>query len=406
MNSKKILFLHPNYPGQFKTLAVAIGALGNIDAKFLCMTNYGTRIKGIKDLIIKGNRGQTAMDHLKLGEIDKMQFRADSYRLAFASLRDNGWSPDIVIGHTGWGCGIHVKDIWSNCLFIGYSEWWFNLNSTFTDSALQDPHMGIQEKLQIKSLKRNQFMALELCTADEIISPSAYQRSQLPKTLQNKCRIICDGIDVQFFSKKIVQPSKEPLITYGTRGMEPMRCFRQFIKSIPHIIRAVPSARIEIAGEDEICYGGLPPNNKQTWGEWAKQYLQDANVEKQVVWTGRMNIGTYREWLQRSWCHVYLSQPFVVSWSLLESLVTGIPIVANKTLPIQEFASNVEGVHTISSLNPNELLKGVLLAITEENTQKVGLKRHSREKITESLSADNALRKWELVTGMELHTRN
>lgn len=369
------------------------------------MTNYGTRIKGVKDLIIKGSRSQSEMENLKLGEIEKMQFRAESYRLAFTILRENGWNPDIVIGHTGWGCGVHVKDIWDKCLFIGYSEWWFKLNSTFTESARRDPHMGIQEKQQIKSLKRNQFMALELCTADKIVSPSEYQKSQLPQTLQGKCKIIYDGVDVKFFSREAIKPNELPLITYGTRGMEPMRCFRQFIKSIPYIIHEIPTAIIEIAGEDKICYGGLPPNNTQSWGEWAKQYLRDANIEKQVVWKGHMNLNIYREWLQRSWCHIYLSQPFVASWSLLESLVTRIPIVANETLPIKEFTDYAEGVQIVSSLSPSEISKAVLRAITEENSQKTSSKRHNRQAITEYLSTENALEQWELVTGLELHTK-
>lgn len=405
MNNKKILFLHPNFPGQFKTLALAIAELDNIDVKFLCMTNYGTSIRGIKALKIKGKLGQDQMENLNLNEISKMEYRANSYRIAFTSLKDSGWTPNIVIGHTGWGCGIHVKDIWKDCIFIGYSEWWFSIDSELSVSAKQDPHMAISDNQQIKSLRRNQYMALELCTADTIVTPSSWQRNQLPATLKEKCIIINDGIDIEYFSKPVVQPHASPVITYGTRGMEPMRHFKQFIECLPHLLRKIPAARIEIAGEDQICYGGLPPNDTQSWGEWAKEYLDNSNAGNKVMWKGRMSMNNYRNWLQQSWCHIYLSHPFVASWSLLESMVTGIPIVANRTLPIQEFADNVDGVTLIESLHPNEIVNGVLRAVVDKSVRKVILKRHSRRNTCEALSADRALAQWELVTGLQLHTR-
>ena len=404
MNSKNILFLHPNFPGQFKNLATTFGLNSQIDARFLCMTNHGNRIKGVKALIINGERGQDAMERKKMNEFDNMRFRADSYRLAFKSIKDSGWNPDIIIGHTGWGCGIHVKDIWSNCLFLGYSEWWFNLNSEFNKSAKLDRYMDIKENKQIKLMRRNQYMAMELCIADRIIAPTKYQRSQLPSLFKEACIVINDGIDFKLFSKIQANPTKNPVITYGTRGMEPMRCFRQFIKSIPHIVNLIPSASIEIAGEDKICYGGLPPNNNETWGEWAKRYLKKAKVDKHVIWKDRMNFADYRDWLQRSWCHVYLTQPFVASWSLIEAMMTGIPIVGNNAIPIQEFTSNAKGVFLIDALNSRDVANSIVSLLTDSKSNQISFKRHCRADSLGNVEIGTVLRQWERVTGLELHT--
>lgn len=403
MNSRRILFLHPNYPGQFKTLAIALGIKKNIDAKFLCMTNYGTRIKGINCIKIKGKHGQSAMEKLNLNEIEKMKFRAEAYRLSFTALKNNGWDPDIVIGHTGWGCGVHVKDIWKTSLFIGYSEWWFSLNSSLSKSAAHDPYMAINKDSRIKSLQRNQYIALELCNSDKIVTPTKWQKDLLPKVLKENCLTINDGVDIGYFTTTVVEPSKTPLITYGTRGMEPMRCFRQFIQAIPHIIEKIPNAQIEIAGEDRICYGGLPPSSSQSWGEWAKEYLKNARVDNNITWRGRMDYSIYREWLQRSWCHVYLSQPFVASWSLLEAITTGIPIVANRIPAIEEFCTNVNGICLIENTSTKQILNGVMTTVMNSIGRPYCL-RHERTQTIQSLSVEKAMRRWNLVTGLELHT--
>lgn len=404
MNMKRILLLHPNFPAQFKNLSAILGTNKQIDVKFLCMTNYASQLKGVKSLKIKGNRGQTAMEELKMNELKNMQFRAESYRLAFKVLRESGWNPDIVIGHTGWGCGIHVKDIWSECLFIGYSEWWFSLNSEFANSAKLDPYMGIKESQEIGLLRRNQYMALELCNSDKIVTPTDYQKRQLPDLLRRNCIVINDGVDAKFFQTKSISNNKNPVVTYGTRGMEPMRCFRQFIQSIPDILRMIPSACIEILGEDKICYGGLPPNKNQSWAEWAKQYLREAGVENKVIWKGRMNYFDYRDWLQGSWCHVYLSQPFVASWSLLEALMTGIPIVANEVSPIQEFTAQANGVCMTKTMHPGDIASSVMSSMTNPKNNELRFERYDRHNTLKILDISKAIQQWEHVTGLELHT--
>ena len=108
----KILFLHPNFPGQFRNLAIVLGSKKYYDVRFLCMTDFGNHINGIHKIIIKGERGQAAMEEQARSEEAKMNFRSESYRRAFKTFKNQNWNPSIVIGHTGWGCGIYVKEVW------------------------------------------------------------------------------------------------------------------------------------------------------------------------------------------------------------------------------------------------------------------------------------------------------
>ena len=126
---EKILFLHPNFPGQFKHLA-SIAARNDYDVRFVCLTDYSKSIKGINRVLIKGNRGEETLNQSCKTEIEKILFRAESYRRTFKKFRDEGWNPDFVFGHSGWGCGIFLKSIWPNTKFFAYLEWWFSENSS------------------------------------------------------------------------------------------------------------------------------------------------------------------------------------------------------------------------------------------------------------------------------------
>ena len=270
---QRVLFLHPNFPAQFRCPLIALGKKGEHDVRFLCFTDYGNYIKGIKKLKIKGEKGQEGLEKYTHNELEKTRFRAESYRSAFKQFKNQGWNPDIVIGHTGWGCGIHVKEIWPDTKFIAYVEWWFNPESILSKIAASHPFLPYGEEQQNKLWKRNQPIGFELCTADEIIAPTHWQKNQLPKSLANKCRVVRDGIDTKFYRPKETNAMRDAYISFGTRGMEPMRCFKEFIKVIPALLANYPEMKIRIAGEDKICYGGYGPSPKKSWGNWAKEAL-------------------------------------------------------------------------------------------------------------------------------------
>ena len=161
--------------------------------------------------------------------------------------------------------------------------------------------------------------------------------NQLPKNLRSNCRIVRDGLDTRYLGYQEINLNKSPLVTYGTRGMEPTRNFENFIRLIPRLVKRCPSIQIEIAGNDKICYGGNGPGMNLSWGQWAKKYLKHKNCHNNVIWRGLIPYNEYKLWLQKSWCHIYLSKPFVCSWSLLDALATGVPIAASDVEPVREY---------------------------------------------------------------------
>ena len=135
--------------------------------------------------------------------------------------------------------------------------------------------------------------------------------------------------------------------------------------------------------------GCLPKSSgpdKQTWGEWAKKYLAAAGVNRQVSWLGRLKAGDYEKWLKTSHCHIYLSHPFVASWSLVESYCCGVPIVASNVKPIYEICNPAEMVQFVDHRNEDFLENAVKrsmemsgsenrrLVVEQRQTHRYGLK--------------------------------
>ena len=173
----KVLFLHPNFPAQFKHACHELASLKFIDIKFICQTHYGRNIDGVEKLVGKGKGSHEYISKNFGNEAEKMNHRSKIYGQIFKQLHEMGWNPDVVISHCGWGCGIHVKEVWPNTQLISYLEWWFSPNSEFTNALKRNKNLGISNKGITKLWQRNTVAAMEMGTSDEIITPTNWQKS-------------------------------------------------------------------------------------------------------------------------------------------------------------------------------------------------------------------------------------
>lgn len=400
---KRVLFLHPNYPAQFKHLAKAAAAAGH-DVRFLCQTHYNRTVPGVTRLTLKGECGHKKLLELGGNLLERSATLSAQYRKGFTKLQDCGWKPDIVVSHSGWGCGLHIREVWPNCHYIAYLEWWFDPESDFLHYDPDNSDLNINPNLGKKLWLRNQSLSLELITADAIVAPTRWQASQLPNLLKERCHIIHDGIDLsRFKAKSELRSSGSSIITYGTRGMEPMRAFPQFIKSLPSLFAQHPELQAQIAGEDSINYGGNLPQGFQSWGNWAKQHLANEGVSQKVQWLGHLGPEQYVRWLQSSNCHVHLSHPFVASWSLLEALACESPLVASDVTPVRELCEATKSPVTYVDHRNTEAISAAIASCLFESTQ-------SRKIITnldlQRYCRLSTLQEWSHVAGLELTTNH
>lgn len=370
------------------------------DVYFLCQTHFDRTINGLTRLKLKGKFGDKELKNKQLGIFEQTKHQSNQFREGFINLKAIGWTPDITISHSGFGCGLYIKEIWPTTHHITYLEWWFNPTSDFFSYDEKNKDLGINKNSIKKHYDRNLFLSLELCCSDRIVAPTFWQRSQLPSTLKKSCDVIFDGIDLDKYNSKNNDKSP-PTITYGTRGMDPIRGFPQLIKSIPEIIKHNNIFRIEIAGNPESFYGS-PPAHFKNWKEWAIDYLSKKNIKNEVIWKGYMSEKEYISWLKSSWCHIYFSHPFVTSWSFLEALAVGVPIVASDTEAVAEMCGDCDGVELVDHRSTTKIVTGVAKIICDVC---YGKKQIFRRNLS-CYSVKRSLSRWETVAGVELTTQN
>ena len=395
----EILFLHPNFPAQFKHLSKAFADNGH-KTRFLCQTHYGRSIDGVERIKLENEAGHEELIKSGLSIFDKTQKLGKQYRQGLSFLKRQGYTPDIIISHSGFGCGLYVKEIWPKVRLISYLEWWFNPESSFFSYDQNNKYLGISRKSVTKSWKRNQNLALELVVSDEIVTPTQWQKNQLPDMLKEKCQVIFDGIDLDIFRFDERTEIRRNTLTYGTRGMDPMRCFPQLILALPEIFKNEPSLNIEIAGIDEANYGLSHKNG--SWKKWAIDFLSSHGLESKVQWVGRLPPGKYERWLQSSGTHIYLSHPFVTSWSLVEAYCCFTPLLVSDIYLTQEICEKSNLISYADHREPSNLSEKLLAHV-----DKIRNHNHLRgndQRYTARFGVEKSVEKWTHVSGVKLTT--
>ena len=380
--SLEILFLHTNFPAQFKHHIAFHHARGD-NITFLCFTNYGRSLPGVNLLKIKNN-GLKTCNKSAVSEVDKMLSTSESFYSAFKVLHESGYTPDLVVGHSGWGCASKLRCVWPDIFFIAYHEWWFwDNDGLLPDNVVtQTKWMSAPFAKQKGASSRNSLMALELANSNRIISPTFWQKSLLPSQFRNSCTVCFDGVDTDFFKPNPTHKTsskKKLIITYGTRGMEPMRGFPDFIEAVKTILQVRSDFIVKIAGNDESCYLKSLPPHSNAWGEWAKIELMPWIKSGQVEFTGRLDARNYLEFLQMSDIHCYLSVDFVTSWSFFEALACGCSILSWDTKSLAyDMRNSGYARHTVAACSHNELVKG-LETLLDNNLYRQQISKEARE---------------------------
>jgi len=334
-----ILFIHQNMPGQYKHLAPALARSPDNKVVFLTKRDDVT-LPGVARATYKAPREVRPHSHPYLRLQESAVLHGQQVVRAIHGLMQNGFKPNLVIGHPGWGELLFVKDALPDVPLISYCEFFYRGQGLDVGFDPKDP-VDIDTLCRARSRSSHLLLSLEAC--DIGISPTHWQKSAHPAAFHDKIEVIFDGIDTSIVRPEgdarltladgIVIERGDEILTYVARNLEPYRGFRTFMRALPEILKRRPNAHIVIVGGDEVSYGSKPKHH----ANWREAMLAEVEIDiSRVHFTGKLPYGNYLKLLRASRAHVYLTYPFVLSWSCLEAMACGALVIASDTAPVRE----------------------------------------------------------------------
>jgi glycosyltransferase involved in cell wall biosynthesis len=338
----KLLFVHQNFPGQFLRLAPEMQRLGH-------------DVRAITDAANKGSADVPLLRYShKVAEVDAMatrlgrNFTTMSDRgvtvARFAQrLRAQGYVPDVIYGHSGWGETLFLKEVWPEAKLLVFAEFYYRGRGT--DSCF-DPEFQVSGFDQVMiAQSRAAYMAQALAHADQGICPTEWQASTHPPALRRHLQVIFDGVDCDRLTPnpdarftlpdgRILKRGDE-VLTFVNRNLEPYRGFHVFMRALPEVLKARPEAQVVIVGGDEVSYGAKPKDGG-TWKEVMLAEVKDQLDLSRVHFTGKVPYDALVDLIHVSRVHAYLTYPFVLSWSMVETMAAGTLVVGSNTPPVAE----------------------------------------------------------------------
>ncbi len=345
-----ILFVHNNFPGQYQHIARALAR--DPQMRMVAIgASTSQKINGVKLLKYSLTNVDVSASHPFARRFDLECHRAEQVLYALSSLASSGFVPDVILAHPGWGETLPLRTIFRDARLLLYCEFFYGTKGRDVGFDPEIPEIGADGQVALHLKNASTLLALADC--DIGISPTTWQRSTFPKEYQRKITVIHEGIDVD-----VVKPApdavfrlpsgrelrrSDEVLTFAARNLEPVRGYHSFMRALPRIMAKRPQAEVIIIGGDGTSYGPASPKGT-TWKSLYLDEVAQTIDRKRIHFTGRLPYSNYLSALQVSSVHVYLTYPFVLSWSLLEALSAGCLVVGSDTPPVREVLNGENGL--------------------------------------------------------------
>jgi glycosyltransferase involved in cell wall biosynthesis len=361
-----VLFIHQNFPGQFKQLALALAEI----------QGWHVVAVGQRPIDRAELPGISYFTYGQLPPLDPPQYppleqfvshvrRGRAVANLLRQLADQGFRPDIVVAHPGWGEALFLHDVFPDAPLIAYLEFYYRAQRSDLDFDLEFPASSADlEFLRLRNLTN--LLAFETATVS--VSPTEWQAGLFPPNLRSRIIVLHEGVDTCLASpndsaalrlpQDRVLTRKDEVLTYVARGLEPYRGFHILMRALPEMQKRRPDLFTIVVGADEVSYGRRPASG----GSWRETLLAEVGHELDMsrVWfAGMLPYSRYLDVLRVSTVHLYLTYPFVLSWSLLEAMSVGCAIVASDTPPVTEVITGEETGRLVGFFDRDALVSAV-----------------------------------------------
>ncbi|WP_299143773.1 glycosyltransferase family 4 protein [uncultured Tateyamaria sp.] len=368
----KFLFVHQNMPGQYRELIQWLAAQGGHEITFLTQRKKAPVFKGVNTVVYKSHHTAPDDGYGLSRTWENAAGNGFGAVMALRSLVDGGFTPDIIIGHVGWGEMSFFREVLPDTPMIGFFEYFYSVHG---GPVGFDPEAKVSEHAPYIMHGHNVVPLVNIEAVDLGHSPTMWQRNRFPKSFHDKIYVCHDGIRTDKLkpNKKAkvtlgrigrALTAKDEIVTFMARNLETTRGYHQFMRALPHIQKARPNARILVVGGNDVSYGGKSKHPGGLRGQ------MEAEVGHLLDWDrlhflGQVPYESYQSIIQISTCHIYLTMPFVLSWSLLESMSMQATIVASDVAPVREAMTHGETGLLVDFFDPEAIAAQVVDVLAE-----------------------------------------
>jgi glycosyltransferase involved in cell wall biosynthesis len=400
----KYLFVHQNFPGQFLHVARHLAASRDNDVVFITEPNQNF-LSGVRKVPYAVPPPGTITTHVIARDLDAAGRRAEAVAITGARLKALGFEPDIIIGHHGWGELLNLTDVWPGVPLLGYMEFFYQIKDGDVGFDPEFP-TAVSDYPRIRAKNATNLIALNL--GQHGFTPTRWQLSTYPRWAQERITLLPEGVNLDTCKPDPACRRQEltiggtrigkseKLVTYVARDLEPYRGFHVMMRALPHLLRIRKDVRVVMVGADGVSYGAAPPRG--TWRALMSEELGDKIDPKRVIFPGRVDYQTYLRLLRRSDAHVYLTYPFVASWSLRESLAAGCAVIGSDTPPVREFIEDGRNGLLTSFFDSRGLAQRIL-QVLEDVALSRRLRAGARKYADQHLSLADTLKGYESLIG-------
>lgn len=333
-----LLFIHQNFPAQFGHIAAHFAKRG--DRCTFVSAQPPQKIAGIEVLQYKVKGGARETNHYCTRTFENQTWSSHALLETLAQRPDI--QPDLIVAHSGFVSPLFLRELYPKTPQIGYFEFFYEAHNSemdFRDDLYRHTQLDF-----MRCRARNAQPLLDLHNCDAAYSPTEFQRSTFPAEYQPKIRVIFDGIDTETWKRDNNPPRRyndlslpvgDRIVTYVSRGFESKRGFDIFLQTADQICKARSDVQVVVVGEDRVVYGSDSSfTGGKTFKEWCiAKYRPDLS---RIHFIGRLPPPQLAQLLSHSDLHIYLTAPFVLSWSLLNAMSCGCTILGSDTAPVRE----------------------------------------------------------------------
>jgi len=399
----KILFLHQNFPGQFRHVALALAANPANQVVALAQPK-APGLPGVRLLRYAPKRQAHKSTHRYLQGTENAMLVGQRVAELLLQLKREGFEPDVVVAHPGWGESLFVKDVYPRTRLIHFCEYYYHAEGADAGFDPAQP-LTLDDRARIRA--RNMLHLLNLEQCDLAVSPTEWQRSLHPPIYHEKIHLIHEGVDTDLarpnpqasftLPNGRVLTRSNKLVTYVARNLEPYRGFPQFMRALANLQAQDAEVEALIVGGDNVSYGTKPRDA----ANWREKLLAEVQLDPaRTHFLGKLPYLEYLKVLQISSAHVYLTYPFVLSWSLLEAMASGCCIVGSDTAPVREVITHgVEGY--LVDFFDHAALVGQLQQVLRQHSAQGALREAARRRVVDGYATSQGTVEWLSLLGAE-----